>query len=90
MGANHIGEIAELCRIALPEYGIITNIGKAHLEGFGGYEGVIKRKDRTLQVHLANTDGTLFVNHDNILLMDHAGDTRKITYGRSHRCRLHG
>ena len=44
MGANHQGEIAELCSIAEPNYGMITNIGKAHLEGFGGYEGVVKTK----------------------------------------------
>jgi len=44
MGANHLGEIHMLCQIANPDYGIITNIGKAHLEGFGSFEGVIKTK----------------------------------------------
>ena len=44
MGANHPGEIADLCKIAEPNYGIITNIGKAHLEGFGSFNGVIKTK----------------------------------------------
>jgi len=44
MGANHQGEIDRLCRIAEPDYGVITNIGKAHLEGFGGEEGVKKGK----------------------------------------------
>jgi UDP-N-acetylmuramoyl-tripeptide--D-alanyl-D-alanine ligase len=82
MGANHQGEIAGLCRIALPGYGIITNIGKAHLEGFGGFEGVILAKTE-LYRFISQTDGTLFVNHDNLMLMDHAGDTRKITYGTS-------
>ena len=42
MGANHIGEIHRLCEIAKPDIGIITNIGKAHLEGFGSFEGVIE------------------------------------------------
>ena len=44
MGANHPGEIAQLCQIADPDFGIITNVGKAHLEGFGSFEGVIKTK----------------------------------------------
>src|SRR5699024_4299597 len=44
MGANHQGEIALLCQIAQPNFGYITNFGKAHLEGFGGFEGVIKGK----------------------------------------------
>ncbi len=44
MGANHPGEIKFLCEIAEPDYGIITNVGKAHLEGFGSFEGVIKTK----------------------------------------------
>jgi UDP-N-acetylmuramoyl-tripeptide--D-alanyl-D-alanine ligase len=82
MGANHKGEIAELCRIAEPEYGIITNIGKAHLEGFGGFEGVISAKTE-LYRFISRSGGTLFVNHDNLLLMDHAGDSRRVTYGTS-------
>ena len=44
MGANHTGEIASYCSYALPTHGIITNVGKAHLEGFGGLEGVKKAK----------------------------------------------
>ena len=44
MGANHIGEIESLCEITMPDIGLITNYGKAHLEGFGGFEGVIKGK----------------------------------------------
>lgn len=44
MGANKVGDIAELCRYAEPSHGLITNIGKAHLEGFGGMDGVIRGK----------------------------------------------
>ncbi|MBK8848394.1 MAG: UDP-N-acetylmuramoyl-tripeptide--D-alanyl-D-alanine ligase [Bacteroidetes bacterium] len=54
MGANHQGEIASYCDIAEPDFGLINNVGKAHLEGFGGFEGVIKGKTelyRFLQLH---------------------------------------
>lgn len=67
MGANHIGEIETLCKIASPDYGIITNIGKAHLEGFGSLEGVKKAKGE-LYRYLYENDGTAFVNYDNELL----------------------
>ena len=61
MGANHQGEIAHLSAIADPDYGLITNIGKAHLEGFGGIEGVKKGKSE-LYRHLEQRGGTAFVN----------------------------
>lgn len=61
MGANHQGEIAHLSAIADPDYGLITNIGKAHLEGFGGIEGVKKGKSE-LYRHLEQKSGTAFVN----------------------------
>lgn len=60
MGANHQGEIALLCRIAEPNYGYITNFGKAHLEGFGGVEGVIKGKSELID-YLRDTKGLMFV-----------------------------
>ncbi len=60
MGANHQGEIALLCRIAEPNYGYITNFGKAHLEGFGGVEGVIKGKSELID-YLRDTKGIMFV-----------------------------
>lgn len=63
MGANHQGEIAALCEIAEPTHGIITNIGKAHLEGFGGLEGVKKGKSE-LYAYLANNNGVAFINRD--------------------------
>ncbi len=61
MGANHVGEIALLSSIAKPSHGLITNIGKAHLEGFGGIEGVIRGKSELYQ-HLINVDGTVWIN----------------------------
>ncbi len=61
MGANHIGEIADLCKIANPNYGIITNIGKAHLEGFGSIEGVLRAKSELYQ-HIISKGETVFIN----------------------------
>jgi len=61
MGANHIGEIATLCEIATPNYGYITNFGKAHLEGFGSEEGVVQGKSELYQF-IDRTGGLLFVN----------------------------
>ena len=80
MGANHPGEIKTLANIACPDYGIITNIGKAHLEGFGSFEGVIKTKNE-LYEHLKAEGKTAFVNSDNALLMDLAKDLNHHTYG---------
>ncbi|MBQ4376571.1 MAG: UDP-N-acetylmuramoyl-tripeptide--D-alanyl-D-alanine ligase [Bacteroidales bacterium] len=71
MGANHPGEIEALCSIAMPDFGLITNVGKAHLEGFGSFEGVIRTKTE-LYRHLAVMHGTIFVNADNEILMSEA------------------
>lgn len=67
MGANHPFEIESLCKIAEPNYGIITNIGKAHLEGFGGFEGVIKTKKELYDFLMAN-NRTIFYNSDSEIL----------------------
>jgi len=80
MGANHQGEIAQLCRIAEPDYGLITNIGKAHLEGFGGVEGVIKGKSE-MYVYIRNNKGKVFVNGDDKLLCSLAEGIECISYG---------
>ena len=61
MGANHQKEIEALCNIAYPDYGLITNFGKAHLEGFGGVEGVIKGKSEMYE-HLISHHKTIFYN----------------------------
>ena len=68
MGANHQGEIDFLCSICKPDYGLITNIGKAHLEGFGGIEGVKKGKSE-LYRYLAYTGGTIFVDETDSVLV---------------------
>ncbi|MCX6231747.1 MAG: UDP-N-acetylmuramoyl-tripeptide--D-alanyl-D-alanine ligase [Bacteroidetes bacterium] len=82
MGANHIGEIAELCAIAQPDFGIITNIGKAHLEGFGGIEGVIETK-KALYEAILKKKGKVFINSDNALLMELADGIDKITFANN-------
>ena len=79
MGANHPGEIAMLCEIAMPDCGLITNIGKAHLEGFGGLDGVIRAKSelyRFLQSH----GGTIFLHGDNPILTTAAGEYDRFIY----------
>ena len=72
MGANHQGEINELCEIAEPDFGLITNIGKAHLEGFGGIEGVLRGKTE-LYRFLEKNSGRIFLNIDDEKLKSEAG-----------------
>lgn len=69
MGANHIGEIRTLCLVAKPDYGIITNIGAAHLEGFGSFEGVVKAKTE-LYEYLRKVNGIAIYNDTNTLLTE--------------------
>ncbi len=63
MGANHPGEIKELCEIAMPNYGLITNVGLAHLEGFGSFENIVKTKSELYQ-YLGRHEGKAFINVD--------------------------
>lgn len=69
MGANHIGEIQQLCEIAEPTHGLITNIGKAHIEGFGSVDGIKKGK-KELYDYLSATTGLAFVNSMDSVLND--------------------
>lgn len=83
MGANHQKEIEFLCNIAQPTHGLITNIGMAHLDGFGGFEGVKKGKAE-LFAYLKNHDGIAFINSDNPYIMEmseKAGLNKVIYYG---------
>jgi len=82
MGANHQGEIAFLSGISNPDHGMITNIGKAHLEGFGGIEGVKKGKSE-LYKHLQANGGLVFVNLDDDTLVELSSNNKIHTYGRS-------
>lgn len=82
MGANHQGEIKLLCSIAEPDYGIITNIGKAHIEGFGGFEGIKKGKGELYQF-IKNRNGKVFINNDNSILIEMLKGYDSIGYGTS-------
>lgn len=80
MGANHQGEIAQLCQIAEPSLGLITNIGLAHLEGFGGEEGVFRGK-KELFDFIISREGTIFVNIDDEKVLRASNSYEGITYG---------
>ena len=80
MGANHPGEIKELCKIVEPDYGIITNIGYAHLEGFGSYENIIRTKSALYEV-VKEKSGILFVNGEDKLLCQLSENQKRYTYG---------
>lgn len=81
MGANHQKEIERLCSLAEPNFGYVTNFGKAHLEGFGGFEGVIKGKSE-LYEYLMNHNQTILVNeNDEIQAEKTENYTHKITFG---------
>lgn len=80
MGANHPGEIAELCRTALPVFGIITNIGQAHLEGFGSFANIVKTKT-ALYDFVRKVHGKVFVNASDPILMNASSDMDRYCYG---------
>jgi UDP-N-acetylmuramoyl-tripeptide--D-alanyl-D-alanine ligase len=82
MGANHQGEIRSYCEYALPTHALITNMGKAHLEGFGGEEGVVKGK-KELFDHVHKSGGIIFVNTDLEKLRRASEGMRAIAYASS-------
>lgn len=84
MGANHPGEIKMLCEIAEPNFGLITNIGKAHIEGFGSYENIRATKGE-LYDFIREKQGKVFVNNDNKELCDMSDGMDRILYGKDNR-----
>jgi len=80
MGANHPNEIKELCEIALPDYGYITNFGKVHLEGFGDLEGVIQAKTE-LYRSLNKRNKTIFVNTNDKIQVEKSKGIKRVTFG---------
>ncbi|MGB1610779.1 MAG: UDP-N-acetylmuramoyl-tripeptide--D-alanyl-D-alanine ligase [Flavobacteriaceae bacterium] len=87
MGANHLGEIAVLANIAQPDFGLITNFGKAHLEGFGSLEGVVKAKSELFD-YLKTTNGLIFANADDPKIMAQLKGQDPITYGTETTARV--
>jgi len=91
MGANHIGEIASYCTIALPDHGLITNCGKAHLEGFGSEEGIRKAKGELFDHLRTLIHGVAFVNRDYDYLQQMSkGISGIIKYGTTSNAHLVG
>lgn len=80
IGANHTLENAFLCEIAKPDFGLVTNCGKDHLEGFGGIEGVIS-SNKEVYDYLRETGGQTFINGDDTLLLSISEGVKRITYG---------
>ena len=80
MGASHPGDIKELVDIVHPNYGIITNVGRAHLEGFGSFEGVIRTKGE-LYDYIRSSKGKIFIKKENEYLQSIAKGIEQITYG---------
>jgi UDP-N-acetylmuramoyl-tripeptide--D-alanyl-D-alanine ligase len=93
MGANHLGEIALLCSIANPTHGFITNIGKAHIGTFGGFENIVRGKSELFQ-HLITRNGVVFINSQNEILSNMAKRFKNPIYypgsGDYYQCELIG
>lgn len=90
MGASHPGDIKELAEIAEPDYGIITNVGKAHLEGFKSFEGVIKTKGELYDYLRQRGDSIIFIHQDNSYLKKMAGGLNQIVYGSAEDVYVNG
>lgn len=90
MGASHPGDIKELVEIAEPDYGIITNVGKAHLEGFGSFQGVIRTKGELYDYLRGKEGSTVFIQHENNYLMKIAGGLNLISYGQNDSLYVNG
>jgi UDP-N-acetylmuramoyl-tripeptide--D-alanyl-D-alanine ligase len=82
MGANHLNEIDQLSALVMPDFGYITNFGKAHLEGFGSINGVIKGKTE-LYRHLKKHNKSVFVNADDPLQLKHSKELNRISFGNT-------
>jgi UDP-N-acetylmuramoyl-tripeptide--D-alanyl-D-alanine ligase len=87
MGASHPGEIQQLSEITKPDFGLITNVGHAHLEGFGSFEGVIKTKGE-LYDFLRQKGGIIFINSGNKFLTGMSDNLKHITYGKTTETQL--
>jgi UDP-N-acetylmuramoyl-tripeptide--D-alanyl-D-alanine ligase len=82
MGANHPGDIRELCEIAEPDFGLITNVGRAHLEGFGTFENLVRAKGE-LYDFIREHEGKVFVNKESHILYEMSDGMNRILYGKN-------
>ncbi|MDR1723976.1 MAG: UDP-N-acetylmuramoyl-tripeptide--D-alanyl-D-alanine ligase [Tannerella sp.] len=89
IGANHPGEIRDLAAIACPDFGLITNVGNAHLEGFGSFEGVVKTKGE-LYDYLRDTGGKIFVNANDEILTGMAAERCTVASYTTHQDSIPG
>lgn len=89
IGANHLGETAFLCEISRPDYGLVTNNGKDHLEGFGSMEGV-RKANAELYDWLKKNGGEAFVNANDPDLMEDSAGIKRITYGQGEATNVNG
>lgn len=83
MGASHPGDISELVTIVEPDYGLITNVGKAHLAGFGSFEGVLRTKGELYDYLREHGEHTIFIDRDNEHLMGISDGLTRICYGQA-------
>jgi UDP-N-acetylmuramoyl-tripeptide--D-alanyl-D-alanine ligase len=90
MGANHPGEIKTLVNIVEPDYGLITNVGKAHLEGFGSFEGVIKTKGELYDYLRTKPQAAVFIHHENAHLQGISYGLKQIEYGTTEELFVNG
>ena len=90
MGANHPGDIKELVEIAEPDYGLITNVGMAHLQGFGSLEGVIRTKGELYDYLRGTERKTIFLNVTNDYLKGICGGLNAVTYGQTDEAEVCG
>lgn len=90
MGANHPGEIKTLVEIAEPDLGIITNVGKAHLEGFGSFDGVLRTKGELYDFLRLRKGSVVFIDQDNPYLTDRAKGLKQIPYGTDRSLYING
>ncbi|MCD8292967.1 MAG: UDP-N-acetylmuramoyl-tripeptide--D-alanyl-D-alanine ligase [Prevotellaceae bacterium] len=90
MGASHPGDIRELVEIAEPDYGLITNVGKAHLQGFGSFEGVVRTKGELYDFLRGRKDAAIFIHDDDACLKQMAHGLRRVPYGTAEGLYVHG
>ena len=90
MGASHTGDIKELVEIAEPDYGLITNVGMAHLQGFGSFEGVIRTKGEMYDYLRTTPRRTIFLNSGNHHLRAIAEGLEAVTYGQAEEADICG